>query len=126
MARSMRNSLRSTYRSSASAFSAAADENAKNEADNTEKMLDKWYGVKVEGRAEFKVGDKDFTPQILKMKQLNPDIVLAIGQTPEVSIIIRQMRDLGLKTPIYGGAAAVDNRLSSMPAFPPKVIWAAG
>lgn len=88
-----------------------ADENAKNEADNTEKMLDKWYGVKVEGRAEFKVGDKDFTPQILKMKQLNPEIVVAIGQTPEVSVIIRQMRELGLKMPIYGGAAAVDQSI---------------
>jgi branched-chain amino acid transport system substrate-binding protein len=88
-----------------------SDENAKNEADNTEKMLDKWYGVKIEGRSEFKVGDKDFTPQILKMKQINPDIVVAIGQTPEVSIIIRQMRELGLRTPIYGGAAAVDQSI---------------
>jgi branched-chain amino acid transport system substrate-binding protein len=88
-----------------------SDENAKNEADNTQKALDKWYGVKVEGRAEFKVGDKDFTSQILQMKQLNPDIVVAIGQTPEVSIIIRQMRELGLKTPIYGGAAAVDQSI---------------
>ena len=87
------------------------DENAKNEADNTERMLDKWYGVKIEGREEFKVGDKDFTPQILKMKQINPDIVVAIGQTPEVSIIIRQMRELGMRTPIYGGAAAVDQSI---------------
>jgi branched-chain amino acid transport system substrate-binding protein len=88
-----------------------ADENAKNESDNVEKMLDKWYGMKVEARAEFKVGDKDFTPQILKMKQVNPDIILAIGQTPEVSIIIKQIRDLGLKQPIFGGAAAVDNSI---------------
>lgn len=88
-----------------------ADENAKNEADNVERMLDKWYGMKVEARAEFKVGDKDFTPQILKMRQANPDIILAIGQTPEVSIIIRQIRDLGLKQPIFGGAAAVDNSI---------------
>jgi len=88
-----------------------ADENAKNEADNTARMLDKWYGIKIEGRAEFKVGDKDFTPQILKMKQLNPDIVVAIGQTPEVSIIIRQMRELGMRTPIYGSAAAVDQSI---------------
>jgi branched-chain amino acid transport system substrate-binding protein len=88
-----------------------ADENAKNESDNVEKMLEKWYGVKVESRAEFKVGDKDFTPQILKMKQANPDIILAIGQTPEVSIIIKQIRDLGLKQPIFGGAAAVDNSI---------------
>lgn len=88
-----------------------SDENAKNEADNTAKMLDKWYGVKIEGRAEFKVGDKDFTPQILKMKQLNPEIVVVIGQTPEVSVIIRQMRELGLRMPIYGGAAAVDQSI---------------
>lgn len=88
-----------------------ADENAKNESDNVERMLDKWYGMKVEARAEFKVGDKDFTPQILKMKQVNPDIILAIGQTPEVSIIIKQIRDLGLKQPIFGGAAAVDNSI---------------
>jgi branched-chain amino acid transport system substrate-binding protein len=88
-----------------------ADENAKNEADNTALMLDKWYGIKIEGRAEFKVGEKDFTPQILKMKQLNPEIVVAIGQTPEISIIIRQMRELGMRTPIYGSAAAVDQSI---------------
>jgi branched-chain amino acid transport system substrate-binding protein len=88
-----------------------SDENAKNEADNTERMLDKWYGVKIQGRAEFKVGDKDFTPQILTMKQLDPEIVVVIGQTPEVSVIIRQMRELGLRMPIYGGAAAVDQSI---------------
>jgi branched-chain amino acid transport system substrate-binding protein len=88
-----------------------ADENAKNEADNVERMLDKWYKMKVAARAEFKVGDKDFTPLILKMKQADPDIILAIGQTPEVSIIIKQIRDLGLKQPIFGGAAAVDNSI---------------
>lgn len=88
-----------------------ADENAKNESDNVERMLDKWYKIKVETRADFKVGDKDFTPQILKMKEANPEIILAIGQTPEVSIIIKQIRDLGLKQPIFGGAAAVDNSI---------------
>jgi branched-chain amino acid transport system substrate-binding protein len=88
-----------------------ADENAKNESDNVERMLDNWYKIKVETRADFKVGDKDFTPQILKMKQANPEIILAIGQTPEVSIIIKQIRDLGLKQPIFGGAAAVDNSI---------------
>jgi branched-chain amino acid transport system substrate-binding protein len=93
------------------AILSGADENAKNEADNVERMLDKWYGTKILTRAEFKVGDKDFTPQILKVKQVDPDIILAIGQTPEVSIIIKQIRDLGLKQPIFGGAAAVDNSI---------------
>jgi len=93
------------------AILSGADENAKNEADNVERMLDKWYKMKILTRAEFKVGDKDFTPQILKVKQADPDIILAIGQTPEVSIIIKQIRDLGLKQPIFGGAAAVDNSI---------------
>lgn len=93
------------------AILSGADENAKNESDNVERMLDKWYNMKILTRAEFKVGDKDFTPQILKVKQADPDIILAIGQTPEVSIIIKQIRDLGLKQPIFGGAAAVDNSI---------------
>jgi branched-chain amino acid transport system substrate-binding protein len=88
-----------------------ADENAKNEADNTERTLDRWYNVKVGTRAEFKVGDKDFTPQILKVKQANPELIVTIGQTPEVSIIIRQIRDLGLRQPIFGGAAAIDQSI---------------
>jgi branched-chain amino acid transport system substrate-binding protein len=88
-----------------------SDENAKNEADNTARMLEKWYQVKVQSRAEFKVGDKDFTPQILQMKQANPEIILAIGQTPEVSIIIRQIRELGMRQPIFGSAAAVDQSI---------------
>jgi len=38
-------------------------------------------------------------------------IILAIGQTLKWSIIIKQIRDLGLKQPIFGGAAAVDNSI---------------
>jgi branched-chain amino acid transport system substrate-binding protein len=91
------------------AILSGADENAKNEGDNTEKMLDKWYGVKPLMRAEFKVGDKDFTPQLLQVKQANPEIILALAQVPEASIIIRQARELGLKQTIFGGPASIDN-----------------
>jgi branched-chain amino acid transport system substrate-binding protein len=90
-----------------------ADEYAKNEADNTQRMLKKWYGVDLGKRVEFKVGDTDFTPQILELKKANPQIVLAMGHTPEVSIIIRQMRELGMNQPIFIGAASVDNQLIS-------------
>lgn len=86
-----------------------ADEYAKNEADNTQRMLKEWFGVEVGRRVEFKVGDTDFTPQILQLKGVNPEIVLAFGHTPEVSIIVRQMRELGMDQPIFVGAASVDN-----------------
>jgi branched-chain amino acid transport system substrate-binding protein len=62
-------------------------------------------------RAEFKVGDKDFTPQLLQAKQANPDFIITIGQVPEVSILLRQARELDIKQAIMGGAIAVDNGL---------------
>jgi branched-chain amino acid transport system substrate-binding protein len=91
------------------AILSGVDENAKNEGDNTEKMLEKWYGVKVLKRAEFKVGDKDFTPQLLQIKQTDPEIVMCLCQVPEASIMIRQTRELGMKQPIFGGPASIDN-----------------
>jgi branched-chain amino acid transport system substrate-binding protein len=91
------------------AMLSGVDENAKNEGDNTEKMLEKWYGVKLLTRQEFKVGDKDFTPQLLAAKQTNPDIIVTLAQVPEVSILLRQARELGIKLAIMGSPAAVDN-----------------
>jgi branched-chain amino acid transport system substrate-binding protein len=91
------------------AMLSGTDENAKNEGDNTEKMLEKWYGVKLIMRAEFKVGDKDFTPQLLQAKQANPDVIVTLAQVPEVSILLRQARELGIKQAIMGSPAAVDN-----------------
>jgi branched-chain amino acid transport system substrate-binding protein len=87
------------------------EENLRTEADEAVKMLDKWYGVKPLMRAEFKVGDKDFTPQLLQVKQANPDFIFAVGQVPEASIIVRQARELGLKQPIMVAPSSVDNTL---------------
>jgi branched-chain amino acid transport system substrate-binding protein len=91
------------------AMLSGTDENAKNEGDNTEKMLEKWYGMKLVMRAEFKVGDKDFTPQLLQAKQANADVIITLAQVPEVSILLRQARELGIKQAIMGSPAAVDN-----------------
>ncbi len=88
-----------------------SDENAKNEADNTSKFLQNWYGIKPLMRAEFKIGDKDFTPQLLQVKSSDPELIMVAGQTPEASIIVRQARELGLKQPIFVGAASVDTGL---------------
>jgi branched-chain amino acid transport system substrate-binding protein len=91
------------------AMLSGTDENAKNEGDNTEKMLEKWYGLKLLMRAEFKVGDKDFTPQLLQAKAANADVIITLAQVPEVSILLRQARELGIKTAIMGSPAAIDN-----------------
>jgi branched-chain amino acid transport system substrate-binding protein len=87
------------------------DENAKNEGDNVTKYLDKWYGLKVVIRQEFKLGDKDFTPQLLQIKAADPELIVLAAQTPEASIIVRQARELGVRQPFFGGAATIDNAL---------------
>jgi branched-chain amino acid transport system substrate-binding protein len=87
------------------------EENLRTEADEAIKMLEKWYDVKTVMRAEFKVGDKDFTPQLLQAKQSDPDFIFAVGQVPEASIIVRQARELGLRQPIMVAPSSVDNTL---------------
>ncbi len=91
------------------AILSGSDENGKNEGDNLAKYLDKWYGIKPVMRAEFKIGDKDFTPQILQAKAADPEIIALTTAAPEAAIIIRQARELGLKQPFFGGGSAIDN-----------------
>lgn len=93
------------------AILSGSDEFAKNEGDATERLLQKWYNVKPVIRVEFKVGDKDFTPQLLRIKEQNPEIIMTLGHVTEASIIVRQARELGLRQPIFGSGAMVDNAL---------------
>jgi branched-chain amino acid transport system substrate-binding protein len=93
------------------AFLSGADEFAKNEGDAIEKWLDKWYGIKSLVRLEYKVGDKDFTPQILKIKEADPEVIVINGLVNEGAIILRQVRELGLRQPVMGSASMVDNGL---------------
>jgi branched-chain amino acid transport system substrate-binding protein len=93
------------------AILSGSDEFPKNEGDATERLLQKWYGAKPILRVEFKVGDKDFTPQLLRIKEANPEIIMTLGLVTEASIIVRQARELGLRQPIFGSGAMVDNAL---------------
>jgi branched-chain amino acid transport system substrate-binding protein len=105
------------------------EENLKTEADETDRMLGKWYGIKPLMRAEFKVGDKDFTPQLLQVKQANPELIFVVGQIPEASIIIRQARELGLKQPIQVAPSSVDNALIANLGYSAEGLiglWGAG
>ncbi|MBM3573663.1 MAG: hypothetical protein FJX52_15085, partial [Alphaproteobacteria bacterium] len=93
------------------AIISGSDEFPKNEGDATERLLQQWYNIKSALRVEFKVGDKDFTPQLLKIKEANPDVILAFGHVTEAVIILRQARELGLRQPFFGSGAMVDNAL---------------
>lgn len=48
--------------------------------------------------------DKDFTPQLTKVRKANPDAILILGTYVEAGPIVRQMRSLGMKQVVMGAA----------------------
>jgi branched-chain amino acid transport system substrate-binding protein len=93
------------------AMLSSTDENGKNEGDNLTRYFTKWYDVKPVTRAEFRLGDKDFTPQLLQARGADPEVIVLDTAAPEATIIIRQARELGIRQPFFGGGATVDNAL---------------
>ena len=47
-------------------------------------------------------GDKDFNAQVATIKQANPDIIAFTGYYPEAALMVKQARDMGIKTPFIG------------------------
>lgn len=93
------------------AIIAGSDELPKNEANETTRFLKNGYKIEPVVRLEYKVGDTDFTPQLLKIKDSNPDLIMLNGNLTEAVIIVRQARELGLKQPFFGSGTMVDNAL---------------
>ena len=56
-------------------------------------------------------GEKDYSALVSKMKSANIDILYFGGLYTEAGLILRQMRDQGLKVPMMGGDGMVDNEL---------------
>ena len=78
-------------------------------ADETKKALNK-AGVKERLYEAYTKGDKDFTALVTKMKQANIDVAYVGGYHNEAGLILRQMRDQGMKTMLVGGDALVTNQ----------------
>src|SRR3954454_21718115 len=53
-------------------------------------------------------GEKDYSALVSKLKQANVDVVYFGGLHTEAGLIIRQMRDQGLKAPLMGGDGITD------------------
>jgi branched-chain amino acid transport system substrate-binding protein len=60
-------------------------------------------GGQVVKEQSYSSGDKDFRAQLTDIKSANPDVVLVTGYYPEVSLIIREARQLGIKAAFAGG-----------------------
>lgn len=59
-------------------------------------------GGKIVARESFGLKDRDMTPQLTKVRALNPDALLVIGYVEPSAFVYRQAIEMGMKMPRYG------------------------
>ena len=87
------------------------EEYPRNEGDATVAKLKAWFNVTPVTRAEFNIGDKDFTPQLVEVQRAAPDVIAFLGNPAEAAIAMRQAKELGMKQPFFVGSNMVDPAL---------------
>lgn len=82
-------------------------------ADETKKALNK-AGITEKMYEAYNKGDKDFNAIVSRLKKENIDLVYVGGYHQEAGLILRQMRDQGLKTVLMSGDALADKEYASI------------
>jgi branched-chain amino acid transport system substrate-binding protein len=82
-------------------------------ADETKKSLNK-AGVTEKMFESYNKGDKDFNAIVSRLKLEKIDLVYVGGYHQESGLIVRQMRDQGLKTVLMAGDALADKEFASI------------
>jgi branched-chain amino acid transport system substrate-binding protein len=82
-------------------------------ADETRKAMNA-KGVKEVMYEGVNKDDKDFTALVSKLKAANPDLVYWGGLHDTGGIILRQMRDQGLRAPMMGGDGMADDEFAAI------------
>jgi branched-chain amino acid transport system substrate-binding protein len=82
-------------------------------ADETQKALNKG-GVKEVLYEGVNVGEKDYSALVSKIKSSGADLVYWGGLHTEGGLIVRQMRDQGIKAPMMGGDGITTDEFASI------------
>jgi branched-chain amino acid transport system substrate-binding protein len=69
--------------------------------DSVERELKK-VGSEIIAREVFTLRDRDMTPQLTKIRALNPDAILVVGYVESAAFVYRQAVELGMNIPRYG------------------------
>lgn len=73
-------------------------------------------GGKIVAKEGFKEGDVDFRPQLSKIKEANPDVILMPYYYKEVALSANQARELGIDATLIGGDGWPSEQLMEMAA----------
>ncbi|MGU3493025.1 branched-chain amino acid ABC transporter substrate-binding protein [Xanthobacteraceae bacterium A53D] len=76
-------------------------------ADETQKAINKG-GMKEVVYEGITPGEKDYSALVSKLKSANVDVLYYGGLHPEAGLLVRQMRDQGLKTVLFSGDGITD------------------
>jgi branched-chain amino acid transport system substrate-binding protein len=82
-------------------------------ADETKKALNKG-GIKEVLYEGVNTGEKDYSALVSKIKQSGADLVYFGGLYTEGGLIVRQMRDQGVKAPLMGGDGITSDEFASV------------
>jgi len=82
-------------------------------ADETKKALNKG-GMKEVLYEGINIGEKDFSALVSKIKAAGADLVYWGGLHTEGGLIVRQMRDQGIKAPLMGGDGITSDEFASI------------
>lgn len=63
------------------------------------------YGIPIVAKEQIREGDKDATGQLLNMRKANFDGLIGLTHEPEASVVVTQVRQLGMDVPIMGFSA---------------------
>jgi branched-chain amino acid transport system substrate-binding protein len=82
-------------------------------ADETKKAINKG-GVKEVLYEGINTGEKDYSALVSKIKQSGADLVYFGGLYTEAGLVVRQMRDQGVKAPMMGGDGITSDEFASV------------
>jgi len=73
-----------------------------------QEWMEKKYHMKPVAHEVYNLGDVDFTSQVVRLKNADPDVVLLYGFPKESAILLRQSKELGLNAQWIGSMSIAD------------------
>jgi branched-chain amino acid transport system substrate-binding protein len=55
------------------------------------------YGIKLASMETHKIGDTDYSAQLLKIKSVNPEVLFIMSYIKDMALILKQAHELGIK-----------------------------